>query len=306
MTGVAEGEARDATAAAGGRRGIDRPGYEIWISILTVLSLGIVAFELLVRVPQVDDILVGTDTLLCLIFLFDVYRSWYYAPDRRAYVFGPRPGRSLPTGIVELIGAIPVLILLRVLRISRLIRAWRDLRGRDSDEIFESILERRAEAAAYLVALAAILVMLVGSSLIALIEPNAPGSNIKTGGDAFWWAFVSITTVGYGDRYPVTDGGRLVGMVTMAMGIGIFGVLSSFLAQFFLRSPRHLRSRRRRAGSEPVEEPILFAGTPQGLTAAVDIDETGSAASAAELRALREEVAAMRRLLETRLAAPPG
>src|SRR5262245_57133345 len=160
MTGVAEGEDRDSTAAAGRRRGIDRPGYEIWISVLTILSLGIVAFRLLVRVPQVDDILLGTDTLLCVIFLFDVYRSWYYAPDRRAYVFGQSPGRSLPTGIVELIGAIPVLIPLRVLRVSRLVRARNDLRGRDPDEIVESIVERRAEAAAYFVALAAILVML--------------------------------------------------------------------------------------------------------------------------------------------------
>src|SRR5262245_55519601 len=237
MTGVAEGEDRDSTAAAGRRRGIDRPGYEIWISVLTILSLGIVAFELLVRVPQVDDILLGTDTLLCLIFLLDVYRSWFYAPDRRAYLFGPKPGRSIPTGIVELVGSIPVLIGLRVLRVSRLVRAWRDLRDRDPDEILDSFVEHRAEAAAYLVVFLAILVMLVGSSLIALIEPDAPGSNIKTGCDAFWWAFLSITTVGYGDRYPVTGGGRLVGMVTMAVGIGIFGVLSSFLAQFFLRSP---------------------------------------------------------------------
>jgi voltage-gated potassium channel len=302
MSGVAEAEDRGAIVADQRRRGIDRPAYEIWISVLTVLSLAIVIFELFVQVQQVDDILVGTDSLLCVIFLVDTYRSWYYAPDRRAYVFGPRPGRSIPSGIVELIGAIPLLLPLRVLRISRLMRAVRDLRGRDPDEILESFVEHRAEAAAYVVAFSAIMVMLVGSSLIALIEPDAPGSNIKTGGDAFWWAFVSITTVGYGDRYPVTGGGRVVGMITMAVGIGIFGVLSSFLAQFFLRSPgKRLRSRRGLPDMAP--EPGVLLPSAAGAAGMTRDEDDAGLATAMELRELRTEVAALRRLLETRLPA---
>jgi len=305
MSGVAEGEAREVTAAARRRRGIDRPAYEIWISVLTVLSLAIVVFELLVKVQQVDDILLGTDTLLCVIFLVDTYRSWYYAPDRQAYVLGPRPGRSIPSGLVELIGAIPLLLPLRLLRISRLLRAVRDLRGRDTDEILESFIEHRAEAAAYVVVFSAILVMLVGSSLIALIEPNAPGSNIKTGGDAFWWAFVSITTVGYGDRYPVTGGGRVVGMITMAVGIGIFGVLSSFLAQFFLRSPgKRLRSRR--GLPEVPAEPEILLPSGAGAAAMTRDSDDAAMATALELRELRSEVANLRQLLEARLGSPPG
>ena len=301
MTGVAQAADGDGRREVGPRRGIDRPGYELWIGILTVLSLGIVGFEVLIRNPQVDDILIGTDGLLCLIFLLDTLRSWYYAPDRRAYTFGARPGRSIPTGLVELIGAIPGLLPLRILRASRLVRASRDLRGRDPDEVIEAILERRAEAAAYLVALAAITVMLVGSCLIAVIEPPAPGSNIKTGGDAFWWAFVTITTVGYGDRYPVTGGGRVVGMVTMAVGIVIFGVLTSVLAQSFMRAPgKRLRIGRRLTPPEP--QPTA----PAAVAAAIEYEESEAAVTAAELRALREEMAAMRRLLETRLAAPPG
>jgi len=304
MSGVAEEEGRPTMVEDGRRRGIDRPGYEVFIGILTVVSLGIVAFQLVVRSEQVQDILVGTDALLCFIFLLDTLRSWYYAPDRLAYALGPRPGRSVPTGIVELLGCVPWLLPLRVLRVSRLIRVRRDLRNRPPEEVLQAFIDRRAEAAAYLVIFAALSVMLVGSSLIALIEPPAPGSNIKTGGDAFWCAFVTITTVGYGDRYPVTGGGRVVGMVTMAVGIVIFGVLTSFLAQSFMRAPgRRLRFRR---GARLPELAAATAQAPADADAARFADDAGEIDTVAELRALRAELASVRELIETRLAAPLG
>src|SRR6185503_3042548 len=65
-------------------------------------------------------------------------------------------------------------------------------------------------------------------------EQNAPRANITTGGDALWWAFVSITTVGYGDKFPITPGGRLSAFFVLAAGVGLFGVLSGYLANFFL------------------------------------------------------------------------
>jgi hypothetical protein len=62
----------------------------------------------------------------------------------------------------------------------------------------------------------------------------ASGANMTTGGDAVWWAFVSITTVGYGDEFPVTSGGRIAAFFVLAAGVGLFGVLSGYLANFFL------------------------------------------------------------------------
>ena len=66
-------------------------------------------------------------------------------------------------------------------------------------------------------------------------ERDVEGSNIQGLPDALWWALVTVTTVGYGDQFPVTAGGRGVGVVLMLMGIGIFGLLAGSLASFFVR-----------------------------------------------------------------------
>ena len=66
--------------------------------------------------------------------------------------------------------------------------------------------------------------------LMVIAERGDPNANIKTGGDALWWALVSVTTVGYGDRYPVTVGGRFVGSATLIVGIGLFSTITGFLA----------------------------------------------------------------------------
>jgi hypothetical protein len=57
-----------------------------------------------------------------------------------------------------------------------------------------------------------------------------PNSNIKTAEDAIWWTITTITTVGYGDRYPVTTAGRIIGMIVMVSGVGLFGTYTAYIA----------------------------------------------------------------------------
>ena len=167
----------------------------------------------------------------------------------------------MPTGLADLLGSIPGALPLRILRLERLRRVVRDLRGREPGEVLEDFLARRASVAPYLVAIASILVMLIGSSLMAFIEPPAPGSNIKTGGDASGGRSSRSRTVGYGDHSPSPRRPGLSGCLTMATGIGIFSVLTSFLAHAFLRLPgRRLDAAAGRAGVA-AEEPIPAAFT---------------------------------------------
>jgi voltage-gated potassium channel len=111
----------------------------------------------------------------------------------------------------------------------------------------------------------------VSSLLVLQFEGRSADANIVTGGDALWWGLVTITTVGYGDFYPVTSLGRIVGVAVMFAGVGIIGALASILASLLVPSPK-------------AEETA-----PAAAGAIADAD-----AVAAELAGLRAEVAALR------------
>jgi voltage-gated potassium channel len=61
---------------------------------------------------------------------------------------------------------------------------------------------------------------------------NSPESNIRTAEDALWWSYTTITTVGYGDRYPVTSEGRIIGVMLMTVGVGIFGTYTAIISSW--------------------------------------------------------------------------
>jgi voltage-gated potassium channel len=96
----------------------------------------------------------------------------------------------------------------------------------------ESILKHHS---LFRVLIAAAGTLIVGAWLVLLFEENAKGSNIHSYPDALWWAIVTVTTVGYGDRYPVTAGGRTVAVILMLVGIGLIGVLTATVASVFIK-----------------------------------------------------------------------
>jgi len=85
------------------------------------------------------------------------------------------------------------------------------------------------------VLIAAAATLVLGAWLVLLFDENAEGSNIHNYPDALWWAIVTVTTVGYGDRYPVSMGGRVVATMLMLVGIGLIGVLTATVASVFIK-----------------------------------------------------------------------
>jgi voltage-gated potassium channel len=68
-----------------------------------------------------------------------------------------------------------------------------------------------------------------------IFERDADGSNIKNFGDGIWWAFVSVTTVGYGDKYPVTTSGRFLAVALLVLGISLLATITASVATSFIQ-----------------------------------------------------------------------
>lgn len=96
----------------------------------------------------------------------------------------------------------------------------------------ESILKHHS---LFRVLIAAAGTLFLGAWAVLLFEEKAKGSNIHSYPDALWWAIVTVTTVGYGDRFPVSAGGRAVAVVLMLVGIGLIGVLTATVASVFVK-----------------------------------------------------------------------
>jgi voltage-gated potassium channel len=137
-------------------------------------------------------------------------------------------------GWVDLIASIPMIEPLRAGRLLRLIRLLRVMRAfQGTGHVIRHIYKNKAKGAVITVSLIGILLTIFCSIAILYFEKD-PGSNIKTAEDAIWWVFTTVTTVGYGDKYPVTSGGRIIAMILMTSGVSLFGVFTAYIASWFV------------------------------------------------------------------------
>ena len=143
------------------------------------------------------------NALFSAIFLGDFIFRLATAPARGVYFF-----RHF--GWADLLASLPF-PQLKILRIFRLVRVYRLLREMGPRTVWRTLIHDRAGSALLVLLLMGILVLQFGSLLMLFFEQYAPGANITTASDALWYTIVTISTVGYGDRFPVTDAGRLWG-----------------------------------------------------------------------------------------------
>lgn len=201
--------------------------YDLFMLALSLYALAVLAAETLLALrPETVEVLRYADTGVCVLFFADFVRSLVTAPNRRLYF--------MRWGWLDLLSSVPMVSQLRVGRIARVVRVFRVLRGvRATKTIANVVLRKRAEGVFLAAALLSILLTVFASIAILQFE-TAAESNIRTAGDALWWAFGTIATVGYGDRYPVSGEGRVLAAILMTAGVGLFGTFSGFVAAWFL------------------------------------------------------------------------
>ncbi len=199
--------------------------WEIFVLCVAVLSIFNLVLAIVARNPDISQVVTIMDGILIVIFLADLLRRLQVAEDNRAYLLKG-------WGWLDLISVIPALRIARVLRIVRVVRVVGRMGG--LGPAVKAFFENRATGGLLLVFLVAILVMEFGALAMLSVERGAPDANIVTATDAIWYLIVTMSTVGYGDTYPVTDAGRLVGSLIILVGVGVFGTLTGFLANAFL------------------------------------------------------------------------
>lgn len=218
--------------------------YEIFVGALSALSLVNLVLVPFMSSTDIRNVVYFIDLLLSAIFLLDFALRLRRAPDKGRYFFRQ-------WGWADLLASLP-LPQVKVLRIFRLVRVARIMRRYGLAAMGRSLFKDRAGSALLTLLLVGILVLEFGSMLMIKLESGAPDANIKTASDALWYVIVTMSTVGYGDRYPVTNGGRELGSFIIVVGVGIFGTLTGYLANLFL-SPS--LDRRQAAEVAELEDP---------------------------------------------------
>ncbi len=152
----------------------------------------------------------------------------YTAPDRKAFIFSF-------FGIVDLLAILPALVLIpgfRVLRVLRFLRIFRIFKATRFvlavDRMIEALGEVRRELLA-LVILCSLFVYLAACGIY-VFEKDAQPDKFGSIPDAMWWAIVSLTTIGYGDVYPETTGGKIFTALVALVGVGLIAIPSGLLA----------------------------------------------------------------------------
>ena len=202
--------------------------FNLLIIILSFYVLGSLVVDTFFTLPpEITKVLYYVDNFICLIFLLDFVIKFKQAENKFHF---------MKWGWIDLLASIPTLDIMRAGRLLRLIRLIRIFRAfRSTKHIVNHIFKNKIQGTLTSVSIIAVLMLLFSSIAILQFEASDPNSNIKTAGDAIWWSYVTITTVGYGDKYPVTTEGRIIAAILMTVGVGLFGTFTAYVSSLFVK-----------------------------------------------------------------------
>lgn len=202
-------------------------GYQLFVLSLSVSALALTAALVVVdgETPTAE-LLQYADLSVCAVFLIDFVVTLVQAPNKARYFF--------TWGWLDVLSSIPAIDVARWGRAARVFRILRVLRAFKATRVLASLAVRYRARNAVLAGGLILLVTVFSCSIAVLHFEGDANGNIRTAPDALWWAVTTVTTVGYGDFYPVTWEGRLVASVLMFTGVGIFSALAGAMSLLFI------------------------------------------------------------------------
>jgi voltage-gated potassium channel len=200
---------------------------DIVVIFLSIYVLGALAIDTFTKLPvEVSRLLGYIDNFVCGFFFIEFCIRFYKAESKLQF---------MKWGWIDLVSSIPMIGYLRAGRLLRLIRLLRIVRAfKSTKHLINHIYSNKAQGAFTSVLTVALLLVIFSAIAILQVEKD-PNSNIKTAEDAIWWAYVTVTTVGYGDKFPVTTEGRIIAAALMTVGVGLFGTFTAYVASWFAK-----------------------------------------------------------------------
>jgi len=252
--------------------------YEIFLAALGVFVMVLTTAEWIIpddthikALSAVDGtmraVLVKTDSLICGVFGVEFVQR-HLLPGGSVWDKHKRHSPRWALGVlVDFLSCLPRLVagqltlLFRVLHFFRVFRLIEDIRLLRATSLVDKVMYRSQKLSAGLtMSFVAAITFLTGAVAVLQFEHAAPANlaNINTATDALWWSITTMTTVGYGDKYPVTIGGKLVALALMLVGVSIYGTVSGIMAALIANTAASEEEREK----GPVE-PIFVNGIPQ-------------------------------------------
>ncbi len=212
----------------------DNARFEIVVSIAVFVSIAIMALETFALPESLRETLFVADAALSLVFLAEYLYRIVIAENRRGYV-------TSFYGIIDLIAIFPILIhaassvrVIRLLRVLRIIRLLKIKRYSDALDRYRMALMSIAAEATLFTGVAFIFIISF-AFLIYEFEHEMQPDKYRNIFDAIYWAVISLTSVGYGDVYPVTNAGRMLTVAMVLTGMGIVAVPTALLTSAMSR-----------------------------------------------------------------------
>lgn len=245
-----------AQARAAARAELKNTAYEIFIGALSILSIANLVLVYAVAGDSALELVLSVmNALFSAIFLGDFIYRIATAPSAGRYFF-----RGF--GWADLLASLPF-PQFKILRLFRLLRVFRLLRELGPRTVWTTLVKDRANSALMTLLLMGVLVLQFGSISVLAVEEDAEGANITSASDALWYTLVTISTVGYGDQFPVTNAGRLIGALIIVVGVGIFGTFTGYLANLFL-GPRTAAAAKAAEDADAQDGGVAQVGSAEG------------------------------------------